>query len=121
MHHQHNLRKIPTQEIKKSSGRLKEIFVQAIPREMPDPHSTARETSICHKLLFQSREGKCREIHTAKGVMDKGESSGQNHTIHTQQAVQKPCTTTTPRKNHDVIKTRFSKIIHKLHRLGIDA
>ena len=56
--------------------------MQAIPREMHDPHkqwsiNTAKETLMSQDLPVHSREGKVREGHPAHDVMDKDQISGK--------------------------------------------
>ena len=82
-------------QIKKSSGRFEDIFMQAIPREVPNPHrqwsiGTTTETSVCKSLPSQSWGGKVWEIDAAQDITDKGKITqyrySKQHTSQVQQA-----------------------------------
>ena len=52
-------------------------------------------------------------------MADNGIAIRQNYIVQDNQAVQKACATNTLSQNHDMLRTRLGKVIHKPHRLAL--
>ena len=99
--------------IKKHQEDWRTFLCESYQEKCLTPHkqqlvSNTRVTSMNQGLLSKEGKEKVWKIYAACDVIDKGECSRKNQA---QQVAHKPCTTSTPSKNLEAVRTRSGQII----------